>query len=179
MAERNGGVIVTPISTSSCVEAYVTRKGGTMNYTRVGAPIVAHKMMEVNAIFGGEENGGLIFPNHQYCRDSGMASVTMLEVLAKKESRLSELINEIPYYHLIKTKVKCENLNIMKDLKDKIRGESIDYTDGIKVYLKEGWVLIRPSGTEPLIRIYAEGKTEKDANTLAITYEKLVQKYMK
>ena len=82
MVEKKGGSIVTPVSTSSCVEEYVKSKGGDVIYTKVGAPIVARKMMEVGATFGGEENGGLIFPEHQYCRDGGMASVAILELMA-------------------------------------------------------------------------------------------------
>lgn len=175
--EKKRGKVVTPVSTSSCVEDYVRAKGGEIVYTKVGAPIVARKMIEINAVFGGEENGGLIFPEHQHCRDGGMASIAMLELMAEKEKKLSELVKEVPSYYLIKTKVKCENnKEIIEKLKNKVEGEKIDYTDGIKVYLKDGWVLMRPSGTEPIIRIYAEGKDEKAARKIADRYKKMIEK---
>jgi phosphomannomutase/phosphoglucomutase len=97
--------------------------------------------------------------------------------MAEKEKKLSELVKEVPSYYLIKTKVKCENnKEIIEKLKNKVEGEKIDYTDGIKVYLKDGWVLMRPSGTEPIIRIYAEGKDEKAARKIADRYKKMIEK---
>ncbi len=177
MVEKKRGKVVTPVSTSSCVEEYVKAKGGDVIYTKVGAPIVARKMVEVDAVFGGEENGGLMFPSHQYCRDGGMATAAMLELLAVKGKKLSEMVEEVPSYHLVKTKVKCENnREVMEKLKKIIEGERIDYTDGIKVYTDDGWVLIRPSGTEPIIRIYAEAKSQKNAERMAEKYKKMVEK---
>ena len=176
--EKRRGKIVTPVSTSSCVEEYVKAKGGEVIYTKVGAPIVARKMKEIDAIFGGEENGGLIFPQHQYCRDSGMASIAMLEMLAIKDKKLSEIVKEIPHYFLVKSKIECENKKeVMEKLKEEIKGE-IDYTDGIKVYFEDGWVLIRPSGTEPIIRIYAESKDKKKAEKLVEKYKNLIQRLL-
>ncbi len=81
--ENNGGIVVTPVSSSMAVEDVVRRAGGELIYTRVGAPIVARKMMEVGAVFGGEENGGLIFPKHQFCRDGAMTVAKMLEIVAR------------------------------------------------------------------------------------------------
>mgnify|MGYP000681000515 CR=1 FL=1 len=179
MVERHGGTVVTPVPTSSCVEEYVRKKGGNVVYTRVGAPIVARKMIEIGALFGGEENGGLIFSNHQYCRDAGMASAAMLEVMAAKERTLSELVKEVPSYALVKTKVRCEKKDIIERLKEKIQEGRCDYTDGIKVYTEDGWVLMRPSGTEPILRIYAEGKSEKEAQQLISRYRSLVEEELK
>jgi len=174
--EERKGIVVTPVSTSSCVEDYVKSKGGKILYTKVGAPIVARKMIEVSAIFGGEENGGLIFPEHQYCRDGGMASISVVEMIAKKERKISELIKEIPSYGMFKTKVKCaESVKIMERLKKEISGNKFDYTDGIKVYFEEGWVLIRPSGTEPIIRIYAESSDEEKAKEIAEKYKRIIK----
>ena len=175
LVEKHGGAVVTPVSTSSCVEEHVKEKGGSVVYTRVGAPIVARTMMETGALFGGEENGGLIFSSHQYCRDAGMASAAMLEVMAARECTLSELVKEIPSYALVKTKVRCEKRDIIERLKEKLQGERCDYTDGIKVYAEDGWVLMRPSGTEPILRIYAESTTEEGAQKLISRYRSLVE----
>ena len=173
--EKKGGVVVTPVSTSSCVEEYVKSKGGSVVYTKVGSPIVARKMIDIKATFGGEENGGLIFPEHQYCRDGGMASVAMLELMALKEKSLSELISEIPDYKMVKTKVECkEKEKVMEELKKKVEGNA-DYTDGIKIFFENGWVLIRPSGTEPIIRIYSQSKDERIAREMAEKYKKVIK----
>jgi len=178
--ERKRGKVVTPVSTSSCVEEYVKAKGGEIVYTKVGAPIVARKMLEINAVFGGEENGGLIFPEHQFCRDGGMATMAMLELLAIKDKKLSELVEEVPKYYLMKTKVRCSNKKeVMEKLKEKIDAKKFDFTDGIKAFFDNGWVLIRPSGTEPIIRIYAEGKSQKDAEKIAEKYRKMVEEMAK
>ena len=175
MVEKKGGSIVTPVSTSSCVEEYVKSKGGDVIYTKVGAPIVARKMMEIGATFGGEENGGLIFPEHQYCRDGGMASVAILELMASRDMKISEIVGEVPLYHLTKTKVKCENKEeIMKRMLERVEGR-IDTTDGIKIYTEDGWVLIRPSGTEPIIRVYAESKDASKAREMAEKFRKMVE----
>jgi len=176
--EKKGGVVVTPVSTSSCVEEYVKSKGGSVVYTKVGSPIVARKMIDIKATFGGEENGGLIFPEHQYCRDGGMASVAMLELMALKEKSLSELISEIPDYKMVKTKVECkEKEKVMEELKKKVEGNA-DYTDGIKIFFENGWVLIRPSGTEPIIRIYSQSKDERIAREMAEKYKKMIKEIM-
>ena len=98
--------MVTPVSSSSCVEDVVRADGGEVIYTRVGSPVVARKMIEVEAIFGGEENGGLIFPEHQYCRDAAMTMAKMLEIVAK-EGPLSSFCRPIPEYYLDKRKMEC------------------------------------------------------------------------
>jgi len=137
-------------------------------------------MKEKHAVFGGEENGGLIFPEFQYCRDSAMSLVKILEILAKEKRPLSELIAEIPFYEMYKTKVACPNekkervmnrvVDQMKDSKDVM---DIDRTDGVKFYLTDGWVLMRPSGTEPIFRVYVETKEKPRSEQLAMFYKKL------
>ncbi len=178
MVEKEGGVVVTPVSTSSCVEDFVKEKGGSVVYTKVGSPIVARKMIEIQATFGGEENGGLIFPRHQYCRDAGMATAAILEIMTLKKKELSELVGEIPHYFLVKTKVKCtheKKEEIMKKFLQMEKNE-IDLTDGAKICFDDGWVLVRPSGTEPIIRIYAEGKREERAEERAQEYKNKLEK---
>ena len=180
--EKKGGVTVTPVTTSTCFEDVIRQNGGSVIYTKVGSPIVARVMKEKHAVFGGEENGGLIFPEFQYCRDSAMSLAKILEILAKEKRPLSELIAEIPFYEMYKTKVACPNekkepvmnrvVDQMKDSKDVT---DIDRTDGVKLYLKDGWVLMRPSGTEPIFRVYVETKEKPRAEQLAMFYKNLVE----
>ncbi len=172
IVKEKKGVVVTPVSSSMALEEVVKNEGGNVIYTKVGAPIVARKMIEVNAIFGGEENGGLIFPEHQYCRDGAMALAKILEILAKSGKKLSELIDELPKYYQMKISVKCENEKkekVLEKLKEELKDENINTLDGVKIIGKDWWVLIRPSGTEPIYRIYAEAK---DKHTLARILEK-------
>lgn len=172
--EKGGGTVVTPVSTSSCVEDVVNRVGGKMVYTKVGSPIVARRMMEENAVFGGEENGGLIFPEHQYCRDGAMTMAKVLEIVAK-EGKLSQLMTHMPSYALDKRKLECRNgikEKVMEDLLVCFKDMRTDATDGVKVFFKNGWALVRPSGTEPIFRIYSEGRTGEAAKMIGDRCEK-------
>jgi len=165
LSEKKGGVIVTPVSSSSMVEDVVKEAGGTVIYTAVGSPIVARKMMEVKAIFGGEENGGLIFPEHQFCRDGAMTIAKMLECVVKY-GPLHKQVDALPVYYVNKRKVPCPDdkketlLAMMKALYNE---NKIDATDGLKIFFDDGWILARPSGTEPIFRIFSESKDENVA----------------
>lgn len=177
VAEHGEGTVVTPVSTSQCVEDAVKAAGGTVVYTRVGAPIVARKMMEINALFGGEENGGLIFPRHQYCRDAAMTAAKMIEVVTK-EGTLSSLLEKVPAYCLDKRKLPCperRKQDLLQEVCQAFSDRRVDTTDGVKIYFDEGWTLIRPSGTEPIFRIYSEGRTEKAAKKIADECERIVR----
>jgi len=180
VTENGGGIVVTPVSTSLCVEEVVKRSGGELVYTRVGAPIVARKMIELGALFGGEENGGLIFPKHQYCRDAAMTAAKMIEILAI-EGKLSSLLEKVPNYCLDKRKLLCPDAvkeDVLKAVCEAFAKQRMDTTDGVKVYFDNGWTLIRPSGTEPIFRIYSEGKTDQKAHEIADRCENVVKEIL-
>ncbi len=163
--KMGGGVVVTPVSTSKCVEDAVRDAGGEVVYTAVGSPVVAKVMKETNAVFGGEGNGGLIFPEHLLARDGGMSLAKVLELMALENKPLSELTKDIPKYYTLKTKIECKD---KKKLLEGLRNEfeEANFTDGVRVDFEDGWLLIRPSGTEPIARIFAEAKTEERAKEL-------------
>ncbi|MFQ6106649.1 MAG: phosphoglucosamine mutase [Thermoplasmata archaeon] len=168
--EKSGGLVITPVSSSSSVEEAVRKAGGEVRYTAVGSPIVARVMRETGAVFGGEENGGLIFPEHQYCRDGGMAAAKILELLAVTGEPLSGLLRDVPVYHTVKSKVHCPNerkSDVMSRLVRELEGKEVDTTDGVKVLYSDGWILIRPSGTEPLFRVFAESKSKDRVKELS------------
>ena len=163
--EEKGGVVVTPVSSSKCVEDVVTKAGGEIIYTAVGSPVVAEVMKKKKAVFGGEGNGGLIFPEHQYVRDGAMAVAKILELMATEKMPISELVKDIPKYYMIKTKVPCKDkIKLLNGLKQKFPDANL--TDGARLDFEDGWLLIRPSGTEPIARIFAEGKSETRAKEL-------------
>lgn len=184
--KKKGGVTVTPVTTSTCFEDVIHQNNGSVIYTKVGSPIVAGVMKENHAVFGGEENGGLIFPEFQYCRDSAMSIATLLEILAAEKRPLSELIAEIPSYEMLKTKITCPNEKkerIMNLLAEEMKNHhdiiNIERTDGLKLYMTDGWVLMRPSGTEPIFRVYVEAKGKHQAEELASFYKHLVESLMR
>lgn len=164
------GPIVTPVSSSQRMADVAKEAGVELIWTSVGSINVARKMMETSAVFGGEGNGGLIFPEHQYCRDGAMSCAKLLEIMASGTS-LSWLAEGVPVYYNSKTKVPCKNLEYtMECVRDKVHEDytnvQIDTIDGVKVWFDDGWVLVRPSGTEPIIRVFAESKTLSKAESL-------------
>jgi phosphomannomutase/phosphoglucomutase len=182
LKENNGGIIVTTVASSQAMGDVTTQNNGEIIYTKVGSPIVARKMMECGAIFGGEENGGLIFPEHQFCRDAAMAAAKVIEIISKQKRPLSELIAKLPKYHLYKTKVHCPNekkeLALLEFAKSKAH-ENIDETDGVKIIGENWWVLVRPSGTEPIYRIFSEAKNPEKAEELALNHKKIIEDIIK
>ncbi|AKB51776.1 Phosphomannomutase [Methanosarcina barkeri str. Wiesmoor] len=168
MAKHEKGPLVTPVSSSQRMVDVAEEEGVKLYWTAVGSINVVRKMMEVNAVFGGEGNGGLIFPKHQYCRDGAMGCAKVLEILASGK-KLSDLEKSVPHYFNEKTKVPAKNAHaIMEIVKNEASGlgHKIDTSDGVKIWHKDGWVLMRPSGTEPIFRIFAEAKNQERAEEL-------------
>jgi phosphomannomutase/phosphoglucomutase len=180
-SQKKGRLVVTTVGGSMCIEDAVKMAGGSVIYTKVGSPIVARAMMEKGGVFGGEENGGLIFAEFQYCRDGAMAAAKMLEIVAM-EGKLSEVNDRIPQYCQCKVKTACPDESkqkVLTELSSSAEGRRIDTTDGVKIFFDEGWVLLRPSGTEPIFRIYSESKTRAKAEQLAEDYKKRVEKIIR
>ncbi|HTT16988.1 MAG TPA: phosphoglucosamine mutase [Thermoplasmata archaeon] len=167
-----GGTVVVPVSTSRAVEDAVAPVGGRVVYTKVGSPSVVRAMREHHAVFGGEDNGGLVVPGFQLARDGAMAAAATLDLLARKEASLEEILRGVPSYHLVKETVACPValretvLARAAALLDR-GGAKVDTLDGVKVLRPGGWFLVRPSGTEAIFRIAAEAKDEADARALA------------
>lgn len=166
------GTIVTPVSTSDMVEIVAKKQGCQVKYTPVGSIYVARTMRELlnqgePVIFGGEGNGGLIFPDHQFCRDGGMTAAMMVQLLAAKKQPLSKVIAALPVRYLLKEKLTiADGSAFIEKLIKKYRHETIDHTDGIKLRRGNTWALIRASGTEPLIRIFIDSDDENSATVL-------------
>ncbi|HJJ89971.1 MAG TPA: phosphoglucosamine mutase [Methanocorpusculum sp.] len=170
--KQPGGIVVTPISTSKIVETIATSYGCSTKYTAVGSIYTArtmHKLLKEGkpVIIGGEGNGGIIYPTHQLCRDGGMSAAIMLNLVAKQTFPLSALINELPSFTMYQEKFKTNRTEkITGHMKDYFKDYPIDTCDGIRISHNDAWALIRPSGTEPLIRIYTESKNPLKAKEL-------------
>ena len=184
LKENGGGTIVTTVATSQAIYDIAEEYNGEVIATAVGDLLVARKLKDTNGLFGGEENGGLIFPNFVYGRDAALTVAKILEIIAKEKKTLSQLVSELPTYYSAKMKTECAD-----DLKEKIMSkiaaevkETTDYkldtTDGVKIFKDGGWVIIRPSGTEPIFRSYSEGNTQEQADEMAQWGISLIKKYL-
>jgi phosphomannomutase / phosphoglucomutase len=156
------GTVVTPVSTGQIAEMVITREGSSVTYTAVGSIYVARTMRSLlakgeNVIFGGEGNGGLIFPDHQFCRDGGMTAAMMVSILSSTGKKLSELVGQLPKRYVLKDKIRTTKGNeIMEAVKSAYSSEKVDETDGLKIIRQNAWILVRASGTEPIIRIIVD-----------------------
>ena len=175
-------IMCTAVSSSTCVADAVEAAGGTLAWTVVGSPIVAREMLRLGACFGGEDNGGLMFRRHQVCRDGLMAMAFMLELMAKTGRTLGDLVSDIPRYALVKDKIHVAEASKEKLLSAFRKAaasqpdiRSVDDRDGVKAYLDDGWVLVRPSGTEPIFRVQGEAKDEATATALVARFKSLLE----
>lgn len=173
---KDGDSVVTPISSSDALTEICEKGSARLIRTRIGAPVVSRTMIENHATIGGEENGGIIYGKHQYCRDGAMTVALILDLMARNGEKISDLIASLPQYSIHKTSV--ERRKDWKVLEEKIiayaGAKEVERTDGLKLFFDDGWVLIRPSGTEPIIRIYGESKNKALASELAMEYESLI-----
>jgi len=170
-----GEPIITPVSSSYLVKEIADEYGGRVVWTKVGSIIVAHLMKKLDAKLGGEENGGVLYAPHQSVRDGAMTTALILEIMAKTDKKLSELLAELPLYHVLKDKLECPNElkeQVLEDFIQGIKDVTIDTIDGVKIWFPDkSSILIRPSGTEPIYRFYAEGKTRERATQLIAEYK--------
>lgn len=180
VCRRNpSGLIVTPVATSRLIQDIAQKHGCSVDYTPVGSIYVARRMIELigkgkKVSFGGEGNGGLIYSDHQFCRDGGMTAAMMVAVLAdNRGKRLSDILDELPAYHLVKEKYHTEDpATLVRAIEKAFSGETIEKIDGIKIIRDGVWALVRASGTEPMIRIMIESKDPDVAKSM---YQEVIQ----
>ena len=164
--------MVTCINSGNLIDEIVTQTDSTVIRTKVGSVEVSRKMLTENALIGFEENGGFMFGKHNQVRDGGMALALFLELLAASNKSISEELTALPFSFTTKDKISCKKEDIDRVI-SKLSEEfpNADTTDGIKiVFDKKNWIMVRPSGTEPIIRVYAESDSEKNLQTLMTEY---------
>lgn len=166
--------IVVPVDTSMMIDEVM--RGRKVYRTRVGDVYVAEELKKRNADFGGEPSGSWIFPGISLCPDGIYAAARLVEIV-ENEGRLDSMIDELPSYPIKRGVVVCGNEkkeNAMEKISLELRKlGSVSSIDGIRVEVKEGWILVRPSGTEPKIRITAEAR--KGVDKLYAEAEKIVK----
>ena len=185
LKENNGGTIVTTVATSQAIYDVAEEYNGEVIATAVGDLLVARKLKDTDGLFGGEENGGLIFPDFVYGRDAVMTVAKILEIVAKEGKPLSELVDELPVYYASKMKIECpddEKEFVMESIANEIKETTdfeLDLTDGVKILKDDGWVIIRPSGTEPIFRCFSESDSQPKADEMTDWGMSLIKKYKK
>ena len=174
LATRGGKVIATTVSSSSTVDHIAKKHGARVERCRVGDVFVSNLVKTEKAVLGAEPSGPFIFPEVHYCPDGPLAACKILELLDWVKQPLSVLVDELPETYLLRASVKCPNdlkSKVMKAMATSLEGwadvESVNHLDGVRVGFQDAsWVLIRPSGTEPVIRVTVEALTAKRAKML-------------
>jgi phosphomannomutase len=167
---HNPGPVVTNVATTDAVETMAARYGTEVTRTRVGEANVAEGMRHRGAVIGGEGNGGVLYPKVNFGRDSLVAMALILHRLSETGRSVAELAAAYDRFRVVKIQRHCP-IDRARALLAKAREiwaeHSPDLLDGVKVRLPEGWFIVRPSNTEPIVRVIAEAATEEAARALA------------
>ena len=137
--------------------------------TKIGEAHVTEGMQREGAVIGDEGNGGVIYPRINFARDSLVGMALILHLLAERGQTVSEILDTLPSYHMVKEKLICPSdkiKDVLKMIRREYAGFPQDTRDGIKVSLADGWFLVRGSNTEPIVRVVAEAATEERAREI-------------
>lgn len=168
---KHPGNTVSNLSSTRALRDVTEKRGGKYFAAAVGEVNVVEKMYEVNAVIGGEGNGGVIYPASHSGRDALVGIALFLTHLAKSGKSCSELRSEYPAYFMSKNKIeltpKVDIDKLLLQIEEKYSAEEVNTIDGVKIDFEQSWVHLRKSNTEPIIRIYSEAKSEQEAQQLA------------
>lgn len=172
------GNTVSNLSSTRALRDVTLAHGGEYNAAAVGEVNVVTKMKETNAVIGGEGNGGVIYPESHYGRDALVGIALFLSHLAHKKMKVSELRATYPPYFIAKNRVDLQPGTdvdaILAKVKEIYKNENINDIDGVKIDFADGWVHLRKSNTEPIIRIYSEASTMEKAEALGSAVMKFI-----
>lgn len=176
---KTPGSTVSNLSSSRALNDISKKHNQSHFYSAVGEVNVVDKMKECNAIIGGEGNGGVIYPESHYGRDSIVGIGLFLSLYVERGLVASKLLETYPKYFMIKEKINLSaslNVdNILNQIAEKYKNEKIDLVDGVRIDFKDSWVQLRKSNTEPIIRIYSEAKSVENAIELIKEIEILIK----
>lgn len=184
LKRAGGGAIVTTIEASMAVETMAQKYGGKVMRTKVGDIYVSEAIKRGGALFGGEPCGAWIQPQQHFCPDGPLSAAMFLGALEAEGKTVSEFIGEVPEYITERINFACKNeqkYKLIEGLATPLKAAFPDYTDystvdGARLALKNGWLLVRASGTEPLIRLTVEGESEAAAKDITSKAAALIHK---
>jgi phosphomannomutase/phosphoglucomutase len=172
--------VVTPVATSRAAVEYLEKHGIEIKWTPVGMKHVAYTLLREGGLVGFEENG-FMYPPHLLARDGGMTVALFLEMMAQEKARASELFSRIPLYYPVRLKIPMSRdtaervvAELVKEYREKT--DNIIDIDGIRVDGDDYWFLVRPSGTEPVLRVMVEARSPEKAEKLAKELEEKVKR---
>jgi phosphomannomutase/phosphoglucomutase len=169
--------LYTAVSSSKLVEEYLKPRGVEVVWLPVGSVNISYKLLEEGGVAGFEENGGFMYPAHLIARDGGMTTALFLELMAVENAKASELFARLPRYYAVKLKVPMAReraVKVVEKLRAEYEGKSgfkVVTIDGVRVEGEDYWFLVRPSGTEPVLRIMVEARSPEKARKLASELE--------
>jgi len=166
---KTPGAVVTNLSTTSAMDDVARMFNCPLHRSKIGEANVTEMMQRVNAVIGGEGNGGVIYPRINFCRDSLVGMALILRLLAETGRTVTELLADLPHYKMIKEKLECPSDKIgeiLKTIRNEYAGWPMDLRDGVKVSLEDGWLHVRGSNTEPIIRLVVEARDEARARRI-------------
>lgn len=179
LLSRTPGNTVSNLSSTRALRDVTQHYGGEYYASAVGEVNVVEMMKAKNAVIGGEGNGGVIYPGLHYGRDALVGIAFILSLLAERSTSLSALRATYPDYYISKNKIELSPAldldKIFEVLKERFKEEELNTIDGLKIDFEEGWVHLRKSNTEPIIRVYSESKSEQKSKDLAIQVMNIVQ----
>ena len=174
---QKSGPIVANLATTRLMDDIAAEAGVELHRTAVGERNVVAKMVKIHAVAGGEGGGGFIYPTVVPTRDSLVGMAFILQYMAQSGKPVSELVAELPTYHLINRKFPCTPKKvgaILAAVAEAFKDQKIDHTDGVRIDWEDGWALVRPSNTEPIARLMVEATSAERANELATEVQSVI-----
>lgn len=173
------GKVYTAVSSSIMVEEVLKPLNIEVAWLKVGSVDIAHTMRRNgDALCGFEENGGFMYPPHQYVRDGGITTALFLEMMARYNASASQLFDKLPKYYALKKKYRMDRekaLRVVELVKEAFKDKRLITIDGVKVISSDYWLLVRPSGTEPLLRVMIEAKDIERLNEISSLIDSIIR----
>jgi phosphoglucosamine mutase len=184
LKRNGGGIVVTNVEASMCMETMAEKYGGKVVRTRVGDIYISEAIQQNGAVFGGEPCGAWVHPQLHLCPDGPLSAALFLAALEEEGKSVSEFIAEVPEYITLRENISCRNEQkylLVEQLGSALKAAYptyMDYStvDGTRLALKNGWLLVRASGTEPLIRLTVEGESPQAAKDITQKATALIHK---
>jgi phosphomannomutase len=169
LSQHPGKAIVTNVSTTGLIDDLGRKYNATVSRCPIGQRYVIERMRSISAVFGGEGSGGAAYPQFLYAFDGILSMGLVLQMLAHRQTRVSEIVQSFPKYLIKKGFINCPVYlfhSVLARVMEQFADQELDLTDGVKVFLDDGWLHIRPSRNEAIIRVIAESRDADDVEQL-------------